>query len=199
MKRRERLAVSAALMGAPGIASAHLVSTRFGELYSGLLHPLTTLIHLVPWLALGIFVGLQPARTGRWALLVFPAAVVVGLAAAAVWPDIALVSAVNLGSFVLLGVAVTMVIRPAPGLFVSAVALLGLTHGHANAADGLTGMPALLFSIGVVLSAYLAVTLAAATTHAFLAWRSWGQIAVRAIGSWVTAAGAMYVGFLALG
>jgi hydrogenase/urease accessory protein HupE len=66
------------LLCLPEQAAAHLVSTRFGELYSGLLHPLTTLQHLVPWLALGLLGGLQAPRTARWALLAFPLAVLAG-------------------------------------------------------------------------------------------------------------------------
>ena len=38
----------------PQCAHAHLVSTRFGEYYAGLLHPVITLSHLIPWLALAL-------------------------------------------------------------------------------------------------------------------------------------------------
>jgi len=74
VRPRRRWALVPALALAPFAAEAHLVSTRFGELYSGLLHPLTTLLHLVPWACLGLLAGLQRAETSRWVPLAFPLA-----------------------------------------------------------------------------------------------------------------------------
>ena len=55
----------------PQWAHAHLVSTRFGEYYAGLLHPVITLSHLIPWLALALVAGLQNTASARTALPLF--------------------------------------------------------------------------------------------------------------------------------
>lgn len=181
---------------APGQAAAHLVSTRFGELYSGMLHPLTTLQHVVPWLALGLLGGLQQPRTARWALVAFPMAVLAGTTCAEVLPVLTLIDTVNALSFVILGLLVALGVQlGAPG-FVAIVVLFGWSHGFANAAPDLQEFAFLLYASGVGLVAYLVIALVCGGAHALAAGQPWGSIAVRAAGSWIAAAGTMYVGFL---
>jgi hydrogenase/urease accessory protein HupE len=180
----------------PDEAVAHLVSTRFGELYSGMLHPATTLQHLLPWLALGLLGGLQGASAARWALIAFPLSVVAGLAVAAVVPDLALVDAFNIATLVVLGLLVALNVKFSAGVFVALVVLVGLSHGYANAASGVRGYEWLLYATGVGLMAYLLITLVSAAVIALARSQSWGRIAVRAAGSWIAAAGVMYSGFL---
>lgn len=182
----------------PGIASAHLVSTRFGELYSGILHPLTALAHIVPWLALGLLGGLQSPQTARHALLVFPLAVLGGLMLARIAPGLPFVVTFNLFTFILLGALVAFSLELGSGWFVGLVALVGLSHGYANAAEGLRGGPWILFILGVGLAAYVSITLFTSLAYVFSHDRAWARIAVRAIGSWIAAAGTMYLGFLSL-
>lgn len=183
---------------APEMASAHLVSTRFGELYSGILHPITALAHIVPWLALGLLGGLQSPQTARHALLVFPLAVLGGLLLARFIPGLPFVVTFNLFTFILLGGLVALALELGSVVFVALVALVGLSHGYANAAEGLSGGPWLLFILGVGLAAYVVITLITSLAHVFSKDRGWARIALRAIGSWIAAAGTMYLGFLAL-
>lgn len=195
---RHRAGTIAALASllAPGAAHAHLVSTRFGELYSGVLHPLTTLTHLLPWLALGLLAAWQPRDTGRWVLLAFPIAVAAGLATAALWPQAQGTDTLNAASLPALGLLVALALRlPGPALITLTV-LLGLSHGHANSAPGLEGAAWLLYVSGVALTAYILLTLASAGAVALASGPAWGRIAVRATGSWIAAAGLMYLGFL---
>ncbi len=180
----------------PGSASAHLVSTRFGELYSGMLHPVTSLIHLVPWLALGLLGGLQSATTARWALLAFPLAVLAGAMLAGFVPGLALVTPINIASFMVLGMAVALALRTGTVLFLALVVLFGITHGYANGNDALNGAQWLLYAAGLGLSAYLLIALVTGSCHALVSGPPWGGIAVRAAGSWIAAAGLMYAGFL---
>lgn len=188
--------VGISLLLLPGQAAAHLVSTRFGELYSGMLHPATSLQHLVPWIALGLLAGLQNAKTARWALLAFPGGTLIGLVVANLFPGIPFVETLNVASFVILGVLVALKIALAPSLFVLLVVLIGLCQGYANAAPEFHGFAWLLYAVGVGLAAYLSITLVSGFVHALASERSWGNIAVRAAGSWVAAAGAMYGGLL---
>jgi urease accessory protein len=139
---------------------------------------------------------LQSATTARWALLAFPGGTLTGLSVAGLLPGIPVVGSLNAASFVILGVLVALKVQLDKSLFVLLVVLVGLVHGYANAAPDLHGFAWLLYATGVSIAAYLLITIVAGVAHALASERSWGSIAVRAAGSWVAAAGAMYGGFL---
>ncbi|MEZ5582771.1 MAG: HupE/UreJ family protein [Candidatus Competibacteraceae bacterium] len=192
---RQWLVLAGVLCLLPNQAAAHLVSTRFGELYSGMLHPLTSLQHLIPWLALGLLGGLQSVTTARWALLAFPLAVLIGLSLADGLPALAFVQVLNIASFIAIGLLVALKWELGKGLFLSLVVLFGLTHGYANAAPEINGFGWLLYALGVGFTAYLLITLISASTQALVSGQGWRVIAVRAAGSWIAAAGTLYAGF----
>lgn len=194
--RRTSVAFISLLSLLPGQTAAHLISTRFGELYSGMLHPVTTLQHLIPWLALGLLGGLQKATTTRWVLLAFSLGVLIGLAGANLISGLPFVESLNLASFVILGLLIAFNMRLASTIFISLVVLFGLSHGYANAASDIHGFKAVLYAIGVGLTAYLLIALVSGPTYALVTDRSWATIAVRAAGSWIAAAGLMYGGFM---
>lgn len=179
-------------------ADAHLVSTRFGELYSGLLHPLLALEHVLPWLGLGLLGALAGRHCARFALLVFPVCVFVGFMAAAFLPASDVVRAVNLGSLVVLGGLIAANARLPASVFVALTGLVGLTHGFGNGAAQLAGSALLLYAAGVTLAAYLIVVLTTAGAWALVSRALWGRVAVRAAGSWMVAIGIVYGGFAAL-
>lgn len=181
---------------APLPASAHLVSTRFGELYSGILHPLTALPHLVPWLALALLGALQDHRTARWIVAGFPVSVVAGIVLADLGLVFAQAELITAVSFVVLGLMVSLKIRTPAWFFVLTVAAVGVTQGHGNAAPELTGSAALLYATGVALAAYVTITIVTASGQFVDRAGPWGTVALRATGSWITAAGLIYGGFL---
>lgn len=177
-------------------ASAHLVSTRFGELYSGILHPLTALPHVVPWLALALLAALQDSRAARWIVPGFPVAVLAGIVLADIGVVIPHAAMITAASFVLLGLMVSLRLRTPAWLFVVLVAAVGITQGHGNAAPELTGSGAMLYATGVALAAYVTVTLVTASGQLVQGSGHWGTVALRAAGSWIAAAGLIYGGFL---
>lgn len=179
----------------PTVAHAHLVSTRFGELYSGLLHPLITLAHAVPWLGLGLLAGSQQAVVARWAPLAFPLAVGVGAWVGGLLPESTLITYVNLASFVVLGLLVVLAIKLNLWALLAVSTLCGLSHGYANATPGLTGMAGFLYVLGVALAAYGVITLVAGLAFWLRARAGWGGTAVRAAGSWIVAIGLIFGGF----
>ncbi len=63
----------------PARAFAHLVNTDVGEFYAGMMHPLTSLEHLLPILALALLASQCGKQAGRWALAVFPLALMAGI------------------------------------------------------------------------------------------------------------------------
>lgn len=179
----------------PGWAHAHLVSTRFGEYYAGLLHPVTTLTHLVPWLALGLLAGLQSAPQSRHTLLLFPLAVLLGSALGSLLPPQHWLDVINLLSFLLLG-GLVLLARPLPvAAYCGLILATGISHGYANGMPELYGKNLGLYLAGVTTAAYLLVTVLTATSRQLITRPSWGIIAVRAGGSWIAAIGMMFLAF----
>ena len=180
-------------------ANAHLVSTRFGEFYSGLLHPLTTLTHVVPWIALALLAGAHGKSSARRNLWVFPLSVAAGVLIGAGSPGLApLLTAVNVSSIAVLGLLLALS-RPLPQplLLLLAVAC-GLSHGHANAAAGLDAWSLALYTTGVGCAAYLLATLLGAAAAA-LQRHGWGAVSLRAVGSWIFASGILYGSYTLIG
>jgi urease accessory protein len=185
------LCIPALLQSAP--AAAHLVNTRFGNFYDGMLHPLTAMEHIIPWIALGLLAGLQP-KAGRWMLLSFPIGLALGTVLAIAVPGFAFVTAVNLGSFILIGAFVALALPLPPALLAALAGLLGVSHGYANGMAMNAETNPWLFTPGAATVGYLVVLLVAAVT-AIMANR-WGaaRIAVRAAGSWIFAIGILMLG-----
>lgn len=179
----------------PQLAHAHLVSTRFGEFYSGLLHPLTTLVHLVPWLALAMFVAMAGKPLARRSLWLFPLAVGSGVWFGLQWGGNDQVLLLNILSFAVLGGLVAWS-RPLPDtLGLVAVVLFAFSHGYANGDVDLADGSPVLYTTGVITAAYLVVALGAGAANVVNSQSTWGAIALRALGSWILAAGLIYGGF----
>lgn len=189
--RLRLLLLGLALTGASNPASAHLVSTRFGEYYAGLLHPLTSLLHLVPWVAMALLATTQGARSARLNLIAFPLAVAMGVVIGVQVPDLTAPGLVNLASFAVLG-AVLALARPLPGPALLGLSLIfGASHGYANASTDLGAWDLGLYVAGVASAAYLLIALLGAASLT-LGQFSWGRIGVRAVGSWILASGLLY-------
>jgi len=62
----------------PSPAFAHLVNTNVGEFYAGMLHPLTSVEHLFPAVALALLAGRCGIPVARWTVAVFPLALIAG-------------------------------------------------------------------------------------------------------------------------
>jgi hydrogenase/urease accessory protein HupE len=192
---RAGLAAALAVAAAPGTAHAHLVSTRFGDFYGGLLHPLMGLEYVIPWVALGLLAALQGSRTGRWMLLAFPLGVGLGVAACLLAPPPGrLLFGVNLASFVIIGGLIVLA-RPLPaGVLAGLGAAFGLAQGWDNALAITPETNAVLFFAGVTAASYVVVTLVTGAAAAALQQATWVRIAVRAAGSWLTAIGLLVLG-----
>ena len=179
----------------PQTALAHLVSTRFGEFYSGMLHPVTTLLHLLPWLAIALLCGIQRQQSySKWALLLFPGATLVGalIGSQFLHPD--WIYLINTTSF-LIGLLVALALKLNPLVFIALLCMFGFSHGFANGEPGLRGSDFVLYVSGVAAAAYLLVTLISAAAKLTITRAPWGIVAVRAVGSWIMAVGILHIGF----
>lgn len=179
----------------PEPAWAHLVSTRFGELYDGLMHPLTTLQHVVPWLGLGLLGGLLDNNTSKWVLPSFPLSVGIGALLGGILPETTIVTWLNVFSFILLGLLVALALRLGRPAFIGLAILVGLSHGYANGTSELSGNPLLLYVIGVTLAAYVMLAITTSLAFALSHRAAWGNVAVRAAGSWIVAVGLVFGGY----
>ena len=190
------LAVAAVLCPTPALA--HLVSARFGTFHAGVLHPITALEHLLPWLTLGLLAGLQDGERARWVLLAFPLGLIAGVGLSLPPFGGGPLPGLDVLSLTVLGVAVALAWRlPTPGL-ASLGTVLGLIHGYQNgpalADQGNVG----LFVAGVATAGLVVVTLVAACAKTMSQKGAWGRVAVRAAGSWMAAVGLMMIGLQVL-
>lgn len=195
MIRVTAAALAAALMALPAPAHAHLVNTRFGDFYGGMLHPLSALDYALPWLALGLLAGMQAPRLARWMLLAFPLGIALGVAGSQLMPPPqGLLRGVNVLSFVVIGGLLALA-RPLPAApFIGLGLVFGFTQGWENALAITGATKPVLFFAGITTAGYLVVTLVTAATATLLRQADWVRIAVRAAGSWITAIGLLVVG-----
>ena len=172
----------------PVAAHAHLVDARFGDFYAGLIHPLTALEHVFPFVAMGLLAGQQGARGARYVLVCFSLALIAGVTAG-FFVNSPVVVYINGFSFIVIGGLVALS-KGLPGwLLVVTAGVFGLTHGIANGA--VLGPDTLAFNFvsGVVSAGIIIVSLGAGVVLSL--GRPWTKIAVRVAGSWIAAIGIM--------
>ncbi|UAW96928.1 HupE/UreJ family protein [Halopseudomonas nanhaiensis] len=128
-----RSAVLAVLFGAPAVAYAHPGHGDIGGLFSGLIHPLAGLDHLLAMLAVGLW-GAQLGGRARWVLpSLFVVFMLAGAGAGVAGIAVPGVEEVIVASVLALGLLLLWARRVAlaPGaVIVSAFALMhGVAHG----------------------------------------------------------------------
>lgn len=176
----------------PAQAHAHLVNTRLGDFYGGMLHPLTGLEDILPWFALAILAALQGPQRARWLIVVFPLSLLAGAVASMFWPALPVSPMVDAGLIAVTGLAVAAAIRVPLALLIPLAAVIGLLHGYHNGQAMAADTNRLLFVCGVTAIGYVFFALIAGAGIAFLQGNGgWRPIALRAGGSWVAAVGLM--------
>ena len=102
------LALLIALLS-PSAANAHPIK-GVGDFYAGMLHPLTALEFVLPWIALSLFAGQQGRNAALLTLAIFPFALASGAALATTVPLPTWLPAMNLAIIPILGLAVALAI-----------------------------------------------------------------------------------------
>jgi urease accessory protein len=174
-------------------AEAHLNSTGMGPVYDGMMHFLISPEDIVPVLALALLAGLRGATHGRRALFTIPIAWLVGgligLSPTAANPH----PFIAAGWFLLLGILLAadagVSLRITTGISV----LLGFYHGYLNSTGMGTSTDAAVALLGLVLTVFVLIALAAASVVRLRAY--WARIAVRVAGSWIGASGLLMLGW----
>ena len=176
-----------------GNAEAHSTVKGVGDLYAGMLHVLTGLEHVLPFVALSLLAGQRGMKAQAEAvLLVFPLALMVG-AAAALWiSPLPGLMFFNMASAILLGGLVASAWPLPRALFYSLVVVFGLSHGFANGEAISGSIKAYLFILGIGLAGLAVIAYGTLMVDYLLKRKTgWITIAVRVAGSWIAAIGVL--------
>lgn len=184
-----RATAGAWLLAITADAHAHSAAKGIGDFYSGALHALTALEHVLPFLALGVLAG-QQGQKAEPVLGVFCIALLVG-AALAIWiPALPYLAVLNIDSAIVLG-GLVAIAKPLPAAIFYAIAVVfGLGHGFANGEGMSEGIKPYLFIPGVALAGLVVTAYGLIVTDWLLRRKAgWLHIAVRVAGSWIAAIG----------
>ena len=128
--------VSSLLLAAvPGLALAHPGPHQATDLWSGLLHPLTGIDHLLAMLAVGLW-SVQLGRKAVWVLpAVFPIAMLLGAALGMANAGLPLIEPTIAASVIAMGVAVACGVRLPLTASAVLISFFAIFHGYAHAAE----------------------------------------------------------------
>lgn len=175
----------------PRAAQAHLVNTGLGPVYDDITHLFITPEDLLTAITLALYCGLLGASASRLGMFVFPVVWCIGgfIGLHTTFDSSLPVAAF---SFVLLGVLVAADTALPRRYLVVLIVLVGLVHGIFNG-QALQAGPAERGLIGTICALFILMTLASAGVVALKP--EWTRIAVRVLGSWVSASGILLLGW----
>jgi ABC-type nickel/cobalt efflux system permease component RcnA len=159
MGRHARIVVFT-LFGCPASAWAHLVNQDVGEFYAGMLHPLTSFEHFLPAVVLGLLAGRKGLQGARWALLFFPAALILGtLFGSGILASPGLSQAANFALIVVLGLLLAAFRNLPLAAVIAGAATTGLILGWRSSMDMANAGVGFKFIPGVGLTGFLLMAL----------------------------------------
>lgn len=176
------------------LSLAHLVTTGLGPIYDGIGHLMVSPGDLLPVLAISLLAGLRGPAAGRVTLFILPAAWLVGgmVGVGITQPTRFPIECI---SFLFLGILVASDLRLPPNIVAAMAGIMGLMHGYLNgvAMSAEDWQVAMLELVGVASSLFVIVAL----VSAFVLWLRWDwtRIVVRVAGSWIAAAGLLWLGW----
>lgn len=177
----------------PEKSLAHSPIPGIGNFYNGILHPAMLPAHVLLLLAVGLFLGQQGIKRVEWALGVFAVATVIGLVMAGFSIGSGLGTVVLVLSAV---IGLLVAISPQmPLLWCMFIALFaGLFLGIDSAQEELTGTARLVTLTGSGIAIYFLALYPMALADYFNK-KAWQQIAVRILGSWISASSLLVLAF----
>lgn len=173
------------------LAEAHVNQHEAAGFLSGLKHPISGLDHVVAMIAVGLW-GVQLGAPAVWLLPVaFPMVMAFGGMLGLMGVHLPGVEIGIAASAILLGVAVTLELRPKLVLAAALVGFFAIFHGHAHGTELPPNESGLLYSMGFVLATGClhGVGIALGTVHRW----NWGKAAVRIAGAAVALVGAVFL------
>jgi urease accessory protein len=183
-----------ALLLAPSMAHAHLVTTGLGPFYDGAMHLALSPDDLLGLLAAALLAGLCGPQAGRWTLAALPVAWLVGATVGLHVPGIPPLPGWSILSFVALGVLVVLDAKLPAWAVATLGGLFGLLHGVLNGAALAQANAGAVNVLGIVATVAILLLLVSAAVVSLRP--AWTRIAVRVAGSWVVAVGMLMFGWL---
>ena len=179
------------LLFTPEIGEAHIVKGEAISFWSGILHPISGLDHILAMVAVGMW-GAQLGRPAIWVLPVtFPLVMAVGGFLGLIGLSLPGAEIGIAMSGVILGAAVLTVFRAPLWIVAVVVGVFGLFHGQAHGAEMPSGRNPMLYSMGFVLATGL-LHASGIVVGLMRRWR-WGQYVIRAAGAGVLAGGVFFL------
>jgi len=176
----------------PLTAAAHPIK-GVGDFYAGMLHPLTALDFLLPWIALALFAGQQGRKGALLVLSIFPAAILLGASLALTIPQPGWLLIANVAVIPLLGLAVALASAYPISLVAMLAVVVGLIQGMANGAEITAATSPRQFIPGLATVAALVISYGIGIVRSLKT--PWTRVAVRVVGSWIAAIGIMICAF----
>ena len=172
-------------------AAAHVQQGQAAGFFSGLMHPVSGLDHVLAMVAVGLW-GAQLGAPAIWLLPVaFPLVMAFGGFLGLVGVPLPGVEIGIASSAILLGAMVAAQARPPLWLAAAAVGFFAVFHGHAHGTELPDGQSGLLYSLGFVVATGClhATGVAIGLVHRW----SWGQAALRVAGVAIGVAGLLFL------
>jgi hydrogenase/urease accessory protein HupE len=177
----------------PKLSHAHLVNTGLGPFYDGVSHFALTPEDFLVALALALLAGQRGAQAGRLALFALPAAWLAGGLAGLAFPTAPAATVLSTLSFLALGALVAAEARLRPVWMTGLAIVVGALHGYLNGSAMSQARLGSLGLLGIVVTLFATVALAAAMVVAI--HNPQARIAVRVAGSWIAAIGLLQLGW----
>jgi nickel/cobalt transporter (NicO) family protein len=146
----------------PVNAFAHLVNADVGVFYAGMLHPLTSIEHLFPTLALALIASQTSKQAGRILIFLFPVTLIIGLLIGNRFTTFEMAHPANLLTLVLLGGLLIIAKRINMSTVITATLVTGLILGYRSGIDMSDANADLKFIPGVALTGFIAIVLISA-------------------------------------
>ncbi len=184
--------VSLAIVLCPSKSEAHLVTTGLRPVYDGISHLALSPEVWVPILALALFAGLRGAAAGRLTLFLLRVAWLIGTLVGC-RTETAPFTSISAISFLIPGALVAADLRLKRGTVAAIAVVLGFCDSCLNGMAIQPTHSSSLDLVGAVATLFVTVAIVAA----FVIWlkRPWMRVAVRVVGSWITATGLLLLGW----
>ena len=176
----------------PSNAEAHLVTTGLGPIYDGISHLALSPEVWVPILAFALFAGLRGAAAGRLTLFLLPVAWLIGTLVGC-RSETAPFTSISAISFLVTGALVAADLRLKRGTVAAIAVILGFCDGCLSGMAVQPTHSGFLDLVGAVAALFVAVAIVAA--YVIRVKRPWMRVAVRVVGSWITATGLLLLGW----
>jgi len=182
-----RLVVALAALALAQPVFAHEQAGVAGGLFSGLLHPLSGMDHLIAMVAVGIW-GAQLGAPAIWVLpITFPLVMALGGVLGVLRIPLPMPEAVIALSALVLGAAVAMRLRLPFAAAAVVVAVFAIFHGHAHGAELPGSANPLAYGVGFVVATGL-LHLCGITIGTLTRWPAGGRL-IQGLGMVIAALG----------